>query len=76
MITVAELKTIKAPFQVKGPDGDVATIKGFSRNDPLGVGGGMLPDMPTVYFEKGGWLLLEDLMRHYELVGHHHKTKD
>lgn len=66
---IDELKTISAPFKVrfKGKK-KVSIVTGFSQNDPIGVGGGMLPDMACAYFEKGGWILVDDLLKHYELV--------
>ncbi len=70
-IAVAEIKKLKAPFKVKY-DGKkrskAITVKGFTAQDPLGVGGGLLPDCPTAHFEGGGWLLVRDLMQHYSLV--------
>ncbi len=68
MIERHEIEVLEAPFDVLNDKGERSTVTGFSQNDPLGVGGGMFPDMPTVYFESGGWLLLEDLMRHYSLA--------
>lgn len=70
-MTEQELRSAKAPFKVRStrtPKRHVATVVGFSQNDPLGVGGGLLPDMPTVYFKGGGWLLVRDLLANYELV--------
>ena len=71
LITDEQIRSVKAPFDVRFVGKKrVATVVGFSENDPLGVGGymGIIPDMATVYFKGGGWLLLRDLMRHYELV--------
>jgi hypothetical protein len=68
MITREQLSKLEAPFVVKSVhDGRMATVTGFSKNDPLGVGGGMFPDMPTAYFEGGGWCLLPDLMEHWDI---------
>ena len=79
-ITEQEMKKAKAPFYIKcdcarGPRkglplkaGDPSKVTGFSDNDPLGVGGGIFDDYPTVYFEKGGWLLVEHLMRYHTIV--------
>jgi len=68
-MTKDELTSQKAPFDVclKGKK-KRATVVGFTQNDPLGVGGGFLPDMPTVHFKGGGWLLVRDLLEHYELA--------
>ena len=65
-----DLKKVKAPFDVvcKLPNGSGGTVIGFAQNDPLGVGGGIMGDFPVVYFKGGGWLLLADLLRHYELA--------
>lgn len=71
MITETELKEVKAPFEVKSVhDGRVATIEGFSENDPLGVGGtmGIIPPMATAYFQGGGWCLVADLMKHWDIA--------
>jgi hypothetical protein len=64
-----ELLKQKAPFDVveKGKKTKL-TVKGFSENDPLGVGGGLFPDMPAVHFESGGWILVDDLLEHYDLI--------
>lgn len=70
-ITKDEILTVKAPFKVRDDRRKKArpiTVAGFSKNDPLGVGGGIFPDMPTAYFEDGGWLLAADLMKHYSIV--------
>ena len=66
---IKDLQNVKAPFDVLSiKDGSRHTIKGFAQNDPLGVGGGFFPDIPVVYFEGGGWLLVSDLLRHYEIA--------
>jgi hypothetical protein len=71
-----QIKDLEPPFKVKSKHSKrTAIVIGFSRNDPLGVGGGLLPDMPTVYFEGGGWLLLSDFMDHWELIPDQEKTK-
>lgn len=64
-----ELKARKCPIRVR-PVGRkrVSVIVGFSQNDPLGVGGGLFPDMPTAHFKNGGWLLVRDLLKTYEFA--------
>ena len=68
-MTRDELQAAKAPFKVrfKGQK-KITTVVGFSQNDPTGVGGGLIPDMPCAYFEKGGWILVSDLLTHYDVV--------
>ena len=75
MITDSEIEQIAAPFDVR-PDRKkrISTVVGFSQNDPLGVGGGIFPDMQTAYFKNGGWLLLSDLMKHYSLANQDKKA--
>ena len=79
MIKENEIKNIKCPFKVanhykigkkKGEinSNTIAEVTHFSGNDPLGVGGGIFPNNPTVYLKGGGWLLLTDLMRYYSIV--------
>lgn len=74
-----EIKDVECPFLIvadclRGPRKGLpkkqkpSKVIGFSENDPLGVGGGIFPNNPTVYFEKGGWLLLSDLMRNHTIV--------
>jgi hypothetical protein len=59
---------LEVPFVVASKhDGRHATIEGFSKNDPLGVGGGIFPTTPTAYFAGGGWCLLADLFKHWDL---------
>jgi len=61
----------EAPFVVRcclGRRSKPARVIGFSQNDPGGVGGGLFPDMATAYFESGGWILVGDLRRYYEIV--------
>jgi len=69
-MNLSDIVNRPTPFNVRSIHGRrrIATIEGFSKNDPLGVGGGLLPDMPTVYFKGGGWLLVKDLLENYELV--------
>jgi len=69
-MTIEELKNTTLPFDVVCTIGcsSRGTVIGFSEQDPLDVGGGMFPDMPTVYFKGGGWLLVSHLLRHYELA--------
>lgn len=69
-ISKTELLKAKIPFYIRadGRKGKPSKVIGISRNDPLGVGGGLFPDFPTVYFEGGGWLLLRDLMRFHSIV--------
>lgn len=43
-------------------------VTGFAENDPLDVGGGLLPDIPVVYLEGGGWILVKSLMHYYTIV--------
>lgn len=68
-MTKEDLLQQKSPFDVveKGKNNRI-TIEGFAQNDPLGVGGGMFPDMPVAYFKGGGWLLLDDLIDNYEIA--------
>ena len=59
---------LSAPFDViSKADGRPAIIEGFGENDPLGVGGGIFPDMPVAYFKGGGWCLVSDLIDHWQL---------
>jgi len=67
-MNIEELKSMKAPFDVVDKDGNRHTIVGFKQNDPLGVGGGIFPDMAVAYFDGGGWLLVSDVLRHYEIA--------
>lgn len=68
-MNITELKAAVAPFKVQAKGKKkISVVTGFSQNDPLGVGGGMLPPMPCAYFEKGGWILVDDLLELYELV--------
>ena len=67
MIDIEQLKSMKAPFDVVDKKGNRHTIIGFKQNDPLGVGGGIFPDMPVAYFQGGGWLLVSDVLRNYEI---------
>lgn len=64
-----ELKKMKAPFGVvcKIKGGSDGIVIGFKKNDPLGVGGGVFPDIPVVYFKGGGWITVDDLLQNYEL---------
>jgi hypothetical protein len=64
-----DLADISVPFKVREKESrSVAVVIGFSQNDPLGVGGGLFPSFQTVYFEGGGWLLLQDFLDNYTLV--------
>jgi len=69
-MTRDELRAATVPFRVRfrGTTKKTSVVIGFSQNDPLGVGGGIFPDMACAYFEKGGWLLLDDLLEYYELA--------
>lgn len=70
---INDLRRQIAPFRVVSVhNGNEAIITGFSENDPLGVGGGMLPNLATVYFDGGGWCLVSDLLEHWELADSPH----
>lgn len=70
-MNMEDLKNVKAPFDVvcKLRAGSDGTVIGFAQNDPLGVGGGIFPNIPVVYFKGGGWITVDDLIRNYELKG-------
>lgn len=65
-----EIRDLEPPYQVRliGSGKKPITVTGYSENDPLGAGGGLLPTTPTVCFKEGGWLLLADLLANFELV--------
>ena len=78
-ITEEQIRIVKAPFYIvadclRGKRKGLprkqkpSEVTGFSDNDPLGVGGGIFPNNPTVYFKNGGWVLLSDLMRYHTIV--------
>ncbi len=54
-----DILNLDVPFKVRSVrrPRNTAIVTGFSQNDPLGVGGGLLPDMPTAYFEGGGVII-------------------
>lgn len=68
-MTYEQLRQCKAPFKVfcKIKGGSDGVVIGFALNDPLGVGGGMFPDIPVAYWKGGGWILVSDLIKNYEL---------
>lgn len=68
-MTIEELKNMVVPFDVvcSLSCGNKSTVIGFSQNDPLGVGGGLLPDIPVAYFAGGGWILVANLLLYYDL---------
>ena len=68
-MTEQEIQKARAPFDVV-PVGGGKKIRiiGFMTNDPLGVGGGMFPNMPTVRVKGGGWMLEKDLVKNYNLA--------
>ncbi len=72
-IEQSEILGLECPFKVKWdgkrgkPIGKPIEVVGFSENDPLGVGGGLLPNFATVTFKGGGWILVADLMRLYSV---------
>lgn len=62
-MTQQELISTKAPFKVQSiHDGRLATIIGF-QTDPLGVG------LPAAFFEGGGWCVVTDLLKHWNIAG-------
>lgn len=65
-----ELIGREAPFKVRliGRK-KLLTVVGFSERDPLDEGShGIVPPMATAHFEGGGWLLVSDLLKHYEIA--------
>lgn len=68
-MTFSELQSIKVPFDIYNRKHKyIGTVSGYTKNDPLGVGGGLLPDMPCVFTKNGGWLLMADFLNNYVLV--------
>ncbi len=75
-MTREELLKQSAPFDVvEKRRKKRVTVRGFAQNDPLGVGGGLMPDIPVVYFKGkndspggGGWVTVEGLLNHYEIA--------
>lgn len=63
-----DLRNIQTPFNViNKKTGVVSNIVNFSDNDPLGVGDAFEVNFITAFFENGGWIFIEDLIKYYEL---------
>lgn len=77
-MTLEECVAATVPFAVRSKHGKkpaIGTIIGFTRTDPLdegGLGSTLLGNFPTAYFEGGGWCLVADLLRHWDLAPTEH----
>ncbi|MBQ4836030.1 hypothetical protein [Pseudoalteromonas luteoviolacea] len=78
-ISQTEINNIKAPYFIvadcragkrtgQPKKEKPSKVIGYSSCDPLGVG------FVTVYFEGGGWLLVQHLMRNHSIVNENWPT--
>lgn len=68
-MTIQQLRSARVPFTVRSVHDRRrrATITAFSDNDPLGVGAGLGLTLTTAYFSGGGWCLVSDLLKHWDI---------
>lgn len=70
-MTREQLEQVKVPFPVRSVyDGHKATVTGFAQDYPSGdpFSASIIGGSPIARFKGGGWLLLSDLLRNFELA--------